>query len=789
VRNEGKPDISLLRRLVTGALRHHRPSVSPSIQQAVAEALEYRRLLSATDTATADALEASGGTPGPAVKLAFDGQLANGSANEQLFPLIVNVDDAAGQVVTSDTSDVTLTIADGPTGGVLAGTLTVAAVNGVATFSNVTLSASGTYTLTASDGKLSSATSDISILPGGGGGKGGPVGPALKLVFQVQPLTGTAGERDQVPVVVDVEDAAGHIVPSDSSSVTLAVSEGPNGAVLGGTVTATAINGVATFPDLTYSPSGTYALTATDGKLVAATSQEFAIRPVDGAGKGSLTPTLVRSIIPSPLFVDLFVNAAGVVKITNNSSALVHGSTTIELDASYDGAVDSFSTLLGSVTPNITLAAGRSTIVVVPVSLVNPVNPPSEGDYQILVKVTDPSFNTATTSDGPTVTVAYPAVVFVSTFVSTTLGASGAIISGEPTRAVAIVQITNIGNFTAHGPASIDLYASPDQGEPDGTLIRSYSRPILLRPGASTGVVLPLLYIPGMSDGSYFLNASVGDASRTDPPDLTPGSVAATDTPVLTIANPVGSLSLGIKREIVPRGSVVAGAANAGGVEVLSITNNGNTPVPPGREVDITLIARPSGVDDGSADLTVAQLTTRAVSLLPPRRTRLVPVIFRIPQTSRAGDYSIVATMDTPNLINSKGTTQATGTAAIAVASAPAGLQLFNQNVPAEIQIKQTIDVTDLVVNFGVGTAKDAQVKYYVSTIAGYTSSAKFVGGRDIGALVGGDSSTGTTTLRTDILTIARRRLYMLIVVTDGNGNRAADKSVRVVPFTTFATT
>jgi hypothetical protein len=673
VRNEGKPDISLIRRLVAGALRHHRPSVSTSIRRTVAESLEDRWLPSATDIAAADAIQVSGSASGPAVRLAFE----------------------------------------------------------------------------------------------------------------QQPITGFVGKIDG-PVVVDVEDAAGHTVASDTSTVTLKVTDGPTGAVLGGTVTVAAVNGVATFSDVTFSPSGTYTLSATDGKLRSATSQDIAISPTDGGGNGSLTPTLVRSIIPSPLFIGLFVKAAGVVKITNNSNALVHGSTTIELDASYDGAVDPFSTLLGSVTPNITLPAGRSTVVVVPVSLVNPANPPSEGDYQILVKVTDPSFNTAATSQGPTVTVAYPAVVFSSTFVSTTLGASGALISGEPTRAVAIVQITNIGNVTAHGPASIDLYASPDQGELDGTLIRSYSRPILLRPGASTKVVLPLLYIPGMSDGSYFLNASVDDASRTDPPDLTPGSVAATDTPVLTITNPVGSLSLGINREVVPRGIVVAGAADAGGVEVLSITNNGDTPVPAGREVDITLIARPSGVDDGSADPTVAQLTTRAVSLLPPGRTRLIPITFRIPPTPHAGDYSIITTMDTPNLINSKGTTQATGTATIAVASAPAGLKLFNQNVPAQIQIQHTIDVTDMVVNFGVGTAKDAQVKYYVSTIAGYTSSARFVGGRDIGVLVGGDQSTGTTTLRTDILTIARRRMYMVIVVTDGNGNRAADRSIRVVPFTTI---
>ena len=75
----------------------------------------------------------------------------------------MTVQDAGGNTVTTDTSTVTVAIANnaGP-GGVLSGTLTKAAVAGVADFSGNALKIDkiGTgYTLSATDGSLTSATS------------------------------------------------------------------------------------------------------------------------------------------------------------------------------------------------------------------------------------------------------------------------------------------------------------------------------------------------------------------------------------------------------------------------------------------------------------------------------------------------------------------------------------------------------------------------------------------------------------------------------------------------------
>lgn len=98
--------------------------------------------------------------PAPAAKLAFVVQPATAQVGEPLAPPVrVELQTAAGSRVTTATDAVTLSL--GPVGtGTLSGTVTVAAVAGVATFSDLVVDtrASG-YTLTAAAGGLASATS------------------------------------------------------------------------------------------------------------------------------------------------------------------------------------------------------------------------------------------------------------------------------------------------------------------------------------------------------------------------------------------------------------------------------------------------------------------------------------------------------------------------------------------------------------------------------------------------------------------------------------------------------
>ena len=100
------------------------------------------------------------GVPTTATKLAITTP-SDTPAGGTISPAVrVSVEDASGSVVATDNSNVTLAIGTNPAGGTLSGTRTVAAVNGVATFNNLSIDKAGVgYTLTATDGSLTSATS------------------------------------------------------------------------------------------------------------------------------------------------------------------------------------------------------------------------------------------------------------------------------------------------------------------------------------------------------------------------------------------------------------------------------------------------------------------------------------------------------------------------------------------------------------------------------------------------------------------------------------------------------
>lgn len=102
-------------------------------------------------------------TPGPApvpTQLAFTVQPADDTAGATLPQVRVAARDAQGTLASGFTGSVTVALAANPGGAVLSGTLTVDAVAGVATFSDLSVSkAEDGYTLTATSGTLSAATS------------------------------------------------------------------------------------------------------------------------------------------------------------------------------------------------------------------------------------------------------------------------------------------------------------------------------------------------------------------------------------------------------------------------------------------------------------------------------------------------------------------------------------------------------------------------------------------------------------------------------------------------------
>jgi len=115
-----------------------------------------------------------------------------------------------------------------------------------------------------------------------------------RLAFTVQPTTVDASAAMAPAVQTSVQDAQGNVLTTSTAAITVAISNGtgPAGAVLGGTLTRTAVNGVAAFDDLTIDRPGVdYTLTATATSLTSATSTAFSVAPTIEAVSGAYHAT------------------------------------------------------------------------------------------------------------------------------------------------------------------------------------------------------------------------------------------------------------------------------------------------------------------------------------------------------------------------------------------------------------------------------------------------------------------------------------------------------------------
>ena len=195
-------------------------------------------------------------TAGTASKLAFTVQPTNVVAGAAITPAVtVTIEDAGGNPVTTATNAVTMAIGTNPSSGTLTGTLTVNAVAGVATFSNLSINAAGSgYTLAASATGLTGATSSAFNVT---------AGTASKLAFTVQPTNVVGGAVITPAVAVTIEDARGNPVTTATNVVTMAIGTNPASGTLTGTLTVNAVAGVATFANLSINAAGSgYTLAA-----------------------------------------------------------------------------------------------------------------------------------------------------------------------------------------------------------------------------------------------------------------------------------------------------------------------------------------------------------------------------------------------------------------------------------------------------------------------------------------------------------------------------------------------
>src|SRR5512143_2777461 len=216
-------------------------------------------------------------TTGAATQLAITTQPTNVTAGVAIAPAVtVEARDAGGNLTSTFTGNVTVALQANPGTGLLSGTLTRAAVAGVATFDDLSLDkAANGYTLRVTSGALTAATSVTFNVS---------AGTATTLAFVTQPVSVLQGAPIAPPVAVAVQDGFGNTVPSAVNNITMSIGTNPNAGTLSGTLTVAASGGVATFSDLHIDNPGTgYTLQAAAGGFTAVVSAAFNVLP-SGAG-------------------------------------------------------------------------------------------------------------------------------------------------------------------------------------------------------------------------------------------------------------------------------------------------------------------------------------------------------------------------------------------------------------------------------------------------------------------------------------------------------------------------
>ena len=202
---------------------------------------------------------------GSATKAMMTTQPAGAASGSQLATQpVVRVTDSGDNTVTSFTGSVVASIASGT--GTLSGTTTVAAVAGVATFTDLVITGTaGNFTLTFTPTSLTPVTSSSLAIA---------AGVATAAAITTQPTGAASGSQLETQPVIRIVDASGNTVTSSTVSVVASITSG----TLSGTTTVTAVAGIATFTNLVITATaGNFTLTFTPTSLTPVTSSSLSI--------------------------------------------------------------------------------------------------------------------------------------------------------------------------------------------------------------------------------------------------------------------------------------------------------------------------------------------------------------------------------------------------------------------------------------------------------------------------------------------------------------------------------
>jgi hypothetical protein len=444
------------------------------------------------------ALATYGLTSSTATQVVITTQPATSVTAGSAFGLTVTVEDSQGDVVTGYSGSVTIALFANPGSATLGGTVTVNVVDGVATFTDLTLTAADSgYTLVATSGSLTAATSiPFTVTPAA----------AAELTIVTQPsATATAGQPFDTQPLLDLEDRYGNLETGDDSTVVTAELMSGTGP-LQGSITATVVGGVATFSNLADDEAGAITLSFGSSRLQSRTSSAVVISPAAASQlvvqtQPSTSATAGQAFATQPVIEeeDRYGNletgdfATSVSVRLNSGTGALLGSTSATVSGGVATFLDLAEDKVGSITLKFTggsltpaLATAVTIVPATATTLVVTGAPPSSVTagigFAIMVTAFDPFANIATSFTGRITAslasspggVALSGVLTVSavdgvaTFAGLTLDTAAASFSLRATGAGLAAAVTTAINVTP-GPAAQLVVTSqpPASVEPD----------------------------------------------------------------------------------------------------------------------------------------------------------------------------------------------------------------------------------------------------------------------------------------------------------------------------------
>ena len=326
-------------------------------------------------------------------------------------PFVVRVIDGFGNGVSGFAVNWSITSA----GGALSATVTPTDAGGFASTALTLPSVAGTATVQATAGGLAGSPQLFTATA--------TAGTASQLVFTLNTGGGIAGAPITPGWVIQARDGLGNVVPSFTGAITVALTNGPPTAVLGGTTTVNAVAGVATFADLTVNfGASSWVLAATSPGLAGVNSAAFSIGAAAPAQIALLSGNAQTAAVLAPLtdsiafrVTDQFGNFATGAPVT--VSITVGGGSVSAVGGITDAAgrfatAWTLGTLLGaqSITATITTAPTAQAVATatatpgaaVALALVNTIGSQVSGATipDLVVEARDASGNVATTFNG-----------------------------------------------------------------------------------------------------------------------------------------------------------------------------------------------------------------------------------------------------------------------------------------------------------------------------------------------------------------------------------------------------